>query len=298
MADAEFERRLSAAGIHRTGADLAANRRLRYRASRGALRRLLPGVYAEVEVADSLITRALAVMAFEPTAVITGAAAAALTYWPELTAPSITVAQRRLSSASYPGYRFSGRHVPSELIKERNGIRVSAPAFTAVELAGGELGGDAIDRALRSRLVRPSDLSYVLDVWPGRDGHRRRRRLVRDSMYGPFSEFERRAHRILRRHRITDWVANQPYLFNGKQYTPDLRGKRVRFVMEFDGYEFHQSRASFINDRIRWRDMTLAGWLVLPSGWELINSEQEFVSQVRRGLALARPLNEPLRLAN
>lgn len=289
---------LADAGVYRIGRDRSHNRRLQYLSRTGRLLRLLPGVHVEAEVADRLVTRALAVMAFDPHAVICGAAAAALTFWPELQVPVVTVAHRRFSGRPHPGFVFSERTIPGELIQVRNGVRMSVPAFTAVDLAGGEFGGDAIDRALRSRAVRPAELSHVLQVWPGRAGNKERRQLVEDSAYGPFSEFERRAHRILRRDGITEWVANEPYLFNGKLYLPDLRGKRVRFVMEFDGFEFHQSRTSFINDRIRWRDMTLAGWLVLPSGWELINNEAEFLSQVRRGLALARPIAEPLLRAN
>lgn len=294
----EFESLLADAGVYRVTPDRSRSRRLQYLSRTGRLRRLLPGVYVEPEVADRLLTRVLAVMAFDPSAVICGGAAAALTFWPELEVPVISVAHRRFSGRPYPGFEFSRRSIPMELIEVRSGVRISTPACTAVDLAGGEIAGDAIDRALRSRAVRPAELSHALRVWPDRGGNKQRRQLVEDSAYGPFSEFERRAHRILRRGGITEWVANEPYLFNGKLYIPDLRGKRVRFVMEFDGYEFHQSRTSFINDRIRWRDMTLAGWLVLPSGWELINNEGEFLNQVRRGLALARPINEPLRRAN
>ncbi|NNG36018.1 hypothetical protein [Nakamurella aerolata] len=294
----DFDSVLAAAGVYRIGRDPRRDRHLQYLSRTGRLRRLLPGVHVEPAVADRLTTRVLAVMAFEPHAVICGAAAAALTFWPELEVPVISVAHRRFSGRPYEGFQFSRRVIPAELIELRNGVRVSRPAFTAVDLAGGALGGDPIDRALRSRAVRPAELSHVLQVWPDRDGNKQRRRLVEDSAYGPFSEFERRAHRILRRNRITDWVANEPYLFNGRQYLPDLRGKRVRFVMEFDSFQFHHTRTSFINDRIRWRDMTLAGWLVLPSGWELINNEAEFLSQVRRGLALARPIAEPLLRAN
>ena len=58
----------------------------------GRLRRLLPGVYVDAGRAGELRVKAAAVARWDPSAVICGRAAAALTYWPEIMVGPLEVA--------------------------------------------------------------------------------------------------------------------------------------------------------------------------------------------------------------
>jgi hypothetical protein len=110
---------------------------------------VLPGVYASPEVARSVEVLMRAVSLRHPDAVVLGAAAARASFWPEAPISAIEVAApTRL--ASRPGYTFSRRHIPPDLVVERAGLRFTAPALTAIDLATFECA-DALDIALRTR---------------------------------------------------------------------------------------------------------------------------------------------------
>lgn len=117
----------------------------------GLLTAVLPGVYLLAGVAHDIRWRIAAVMAWRPDAVICGAAAAWLTFWPELRVDTIDVASPAKRQRS--GFRFHRGTIPPDLIRtHRHGLRVTAPALTTLDLVS-RFGADVIDRALRSRQV-------------------------------------------------------------------------------------------------------------------------------------------------
>jgi hypothetical protein len=103
-----------------------------------------------------LQTRVRALRCFDPDAILLGAIAAQLSFWPELRVETIECAVRH-SRAPQPGYSFSRRHIPPELIVHRSDLRYASPALTALDLCT-RLGGDAIDQALRTRATTLSQL--------------------------------------------------------------------------------------------------------------------------------------------
>ena len=111
----------------------------------GQLRGVLPGVYAPADCGDDFRLRVAAVSRWAPAAVLTGAAAARLTFWPSLTVDLVEVATSR--RGCYPGFRLTDRSIPAELVLHRNGLRVAAPALAAIDLA--ETTTDALDQVLR-----------------------------------------------------------------------------------------------------------------------------------------------------
>ena len=115
----------------------------------GNLRPVLPGVYAEQGLCDSIRTRILALMHWDPDAVLLGSAAARVSFWPEIRVSSIMCSLKH-HRRPQPGYEFTRQLIPAELVVNRSGIRYTSPALTALDLCGA-MGGDAIDQALRAR---------------------------------------------------------------------------------------------------------------------------------------------------
>ena len=92
--------------------------------------------------------------------------------------------------ASRPGYTFSRRHIPAELIVERAGLRYTAPALTAIDLATFACA-DAIDIALRTRAATLEGMYQALRLTPNRVGNQQRLKLLIDSRNEPWSAAER-----------------------------------------------------------------------------------------------------------
>jgi hypothetical protein len=93
---------------------------LRYLVLRGDLIRVLPGIYAMPDRAASLQTRVRALRCLDPDAILLGAVAARLSFWPELRVEVVECAVRP-SRAPQTGYSFTRRHIPRELVISRSG---------------------------------------------------------------------------------------------------------------------------------------------------------------------------------
>ena len=59
-----------------------------------------------------------------------------------------------------------------------------------------------------------------------------------------------------------------------------------KLVVEFDGWEFHRSRAAFEKDRRRDADLQLAGYVVLRITWRrLVDEPEAVIAQIAAALA-------------
>lgn len=261
----------------------------------GVLVSPLPGVYLAATVAGDPTLRLAAVAAWNPDAVVLGAAAARATFWPELRAPRIEVASA--TRIHRPGYSFSNVVVPPELVRRRPGLTVLAPAAAAVDLAG-QLGPDVIDTALRSRRITLDQLWDALRSMPNRPGNRGRRRIMIESRTNPWSAAERLAHREFRTRGLTGWVANAPVVTsNGELYYLDLRFRGVNLAVEIDGRIHQLDRKVFEQDRVRQNDLVRDGWIVLRFTYrQLCDDPQGVVDLVRQVLARARRSPRPHRM--
>ncbi len=223
--DEEVAQALATSGViaRRDRPDLAI--RLSRLCRAGALTAVLPGVYAATATANDWRIRIAAACRFDPSAAITGDAAAALTYWPELIPSLVQVAGRR-SVVCRPGFDFQQRIVPGALVIERNRLRLAAPELTALDQVA-ERGRDGIDRALRSRMTTLAKLHEVLALTPSRRGNRDRRAMLLDYRDEPWSAAERLAHRILREAGVTGWSTNVPIWCGGNLYYLDAPMQKV-----------------------------------------------------------------------
>lgn len=270
---------------------IAVREHLHLRAALGHQRRLgrlttvLPGVYVPSEGSTDPRVRLAAVPRWDPDAVLTHEAAAAISFWPSvpLTTVRCRVANRR---PPQDGFAFSRGRLPPELVVTRHGFRLTSPALTALYLCDA-FGGEAIDHALRARATTLELMHQALALTSGRAGNRDRRRLLVDSRDEPWSEAERRLHRLLRAARIAGWAANKPVRLRTGVVYPDVKFMALRLVIEVDGREFHSDRETFESDRWRQNSLMLEGWFVLRITWRMIAEDPgRVVEMVREAMAL------------
>ena len=136
----------------------------------GRLAMVLPGVYADSRVRSDLANPSPGACAAPPDAVLLGAAAARVSFWP--TAPLDRRWRRRFAGVlkPQPGFSFSRRRIPEELIAVRGGLRYTVPALTAIDLATFACS-DAIDIALRVRAATLAGMYEALRMTPHRAGN-------------------------------------------------------------------------------------------------------------------------------
>jgi very-short-patch-repair endonuclease len=229
----------------------------------GCLHACCPGVYTRFQDAAVPEARILAAATWISDGVLTGRAAARLTFWPDLAVPITTVSVPR-KLASRPGVRLTRDRLPGELVAEVSGCRVTVPALTALDLVA-EVGGEGIDRVLRLRLATLDDMAEALRLTPHRPGNRLRRTLLLDSRDEPWSEAEREGHRLLRAGGITGWRSNVPVWCGSTLYWVDVGFERLKLGLEIDGREVHKAEnvAQFCHDRRKWTTLVNHGWTLL-----------------------------------
>jgi very-short-patch-repair endonuclease len=242
----------------------------------GKLVPVLPGIYAAPEIARGLEVRMRAVSLRHPDAVVLGAAAARASFWPEAPIRAIEVAApTRLTNRA--GYNFSRRHIPPDLVVERAGLRFTAPALTAIDLATFECA-DALDIALRTRAATLGGMYDALRRTPNRTGNQQRLKLLIDSRNEPWSAAERLAHRILRAAGITGWKTNFPVSIQGCVYYIDIAFPQLKLAIEIDGRLHEEDEDLFESDRWRQNALIAGGWLVLRFTWRMLREHPEAVA--------------------
>jgi very-short-patch-repair endonuclease len=250
----------------------------------GKLMAVLPGVYARAEAGGSLPVRIAAVPRWDPSAIITGAAAARLSFWPTVRVVDVECAVSRTRSPQ-PGYQFTRRTIPAELVVERSGLRFTSATLTALDLAA-VTGGTAIDEVLRTRASTLPRMRWALDLTRGQWGARERRQFLLDSRDEPWSAAERLFHRLLRQAGITGWSANSAVTIGGVTYYLDVAFRRIRLAVEIDGRLYHSSETAFETDRRRQNQLILDGWRVLRFTLAMLTDDPEgVIAAVRSALA-------------
>lgn len=226
--------------------------------ARGALTRVLPGVYAPDA---SFEARVAAAMVKDPNAVVIGASAARLVWHRSVRDGPVEVATgRQLQPAR--GYHFRRGLPHPDLVLHRGSLRVAHPALSVLQMLP-EHGPDVIDDALRQGAITLAALRGALELAPHVPGNAAARRWIEDSRDEPWSAFERAVHRALRAEGIDGWVTNLRVQLDGRVAFLDIAFPRLRLAVELDGWEHHRSHQAFIADRERDVQLQLRGWRVL-----------------------------------
>lgn len=252
---------------------------------RDTITAVLPGIYLLTEQAKHREQLLAAAMLWHPDTVITGRAAAALQFWPELEAPTIDLAHPKQRRALPEPFRLTERTIPRHWVNGSTGFQCTHPALTALDLCA-ELGAEVIERALRSRLIKPSHLTNALEEFPQRAGNRARRAILVRSASNPWSAAESEAHQLLRRAGITGWVGNPPLRVRGRLYYPDILFRALRLVVEIDGSQHQTDKDVYENDRVRQNDFSLEHYDILRYSTEAVRTQQALiVAEIRELVA-------------
>jgi very-short-patch-repair endonuclease len=228
-------------------------------------------------------------MHWDPDAVLLGSAAAWVSFWPDLRVDRIECAVRH-SRARQPGFEFTRRQIPSELVVSRSGLRYTSPALTALDLCAA-VGGDAIDQALRTRATTLTHLQRAMELTAARVGNPTRRRLLLDSRAEPWSKAERLFHRLLCNAGITEWRANRPVFLDHSTFYVDVLFRKLKLVIEIDGRLYHTGVEVFETDRWRQNLLVLNGWCVLRFTWTMIEERpEEVIAMVREAIEMLTAL--------
>lgn len=173
---------------------------------------------------------------------------------------------------------------PDAVLMQSAAARVSFWPEVDVDVAP-RTSADSIDLALRRRAVTLAGLYEALRLTPNRTGNVDRRRNLVDSRNEPWSAAERRAHRLLRRHRVTGWKANWPMWVAGNLYYVDIAFRGLRLAIEIDGRLHEDDADLFESDRWRPNALVLEGWDVLRFTWAMLRDHPEAgLSTVRAAL--------------
>jgi very-short-patch-repair endonuclease len=231
---------------------------IRWRLRTGSLLRQHRGVYRVGHRAPSVEARYLAaVLAGGEGALLSGRAAAHLLGLVKGTAPApevTTRTERRIEGVK----THRSRVLDARDATIVRGVPVTTVPRTLVDIAAG-LPIDALARACHEARVRygttPAAVEAVLARRPSSPGARKLRRVIHGDVHVTLSKLESRFLELLRKEELPLPITNRPA--GGRRV--DCRWPEHRLTVELDGYQFHNSRHSWEQDRRREREARARG---------------------------------------
>jgi predicted transcriptional regulator of viral defense system len=269
---------LRACGLHRQA--------VLVRVGNGRLHRLYRGVYAVGHANPPLEGRFLAaVKACGPGAVLSHFSAAALfglVAW-DGRLPEVTV--RGAATRVHRGLRA---HRTASLdpvdIARRNGIPVTAPARTLLDLAA-TLSPRALRRAVREaqaqRLVAIRQIVDALDRLGPRRGARKLARIVATGPAPTRSELEDAVLDLMLRGGIAHPDVNAALILAGRRTVPDFRWPQQRLVVEADGGAWHDHLLAREDDAERQALLEAHGERVIRVTWTQAIARRSEIARLR-----------------
>jgi Transcriptional regulator, AbiEi antitoxin/Protein of unknown function (DUF559)/AbiEi antitoxin C-terminal domain len=265
-------RQLRALGVSASAID----RRIRA----GRLHPLHRGVFAVghrvVEVGGR---RWAAVLACGVGAVLAGISAAAAYEIRRSSSATIHVLVGRNGRERRAGIRLHWcRALPADEVTTLDGLPITTPARTLLDLAAGGLRGRAleaaIDAAERKRLLDFADLHKLLERYPGRAGTPALKAVLARYRGGDTrSELEVLIAELCDAHGLPRPLEN--CVIEGK--VRDFYWPHARLVVEADSYAWHRSPSALDDDRERDVELTLAGYRSLRFTWHQATRRRRYV---------------------
>jgi very-short-patch-repair endonuclease len=178
-----------------------------------------------------------------------------------------------------PGIRrHRARTLGAEDVAVVDGVPVTAPARTLVDLAGGVRARtleQAIAEAERLDLVDRQALAAALSRAPHSKGATLMRKLIADDAHVPFTRSSAE-EQFLALARRADLPLPETNVRVG-EYEVDFLWRSERVVVEVDGFTFHSSRPSFETDRQRDARLAVMGFRVVRVTWRQLTKEPHAV---------------------
>ncbi len=225
-------------------------------------------------------------------AVVAGKSAA-LAHGPDLitTVATHEFAVPRNRSHRVPGLVVRRADLRPHEITSVDGLRVTSVVRTLADVARYETLVEAVvaaDSALRSELITVHELHATLRTLPGGRGSSRVRRAwaLVDPRSG--SALETRARVLMALARLPRPVTQLVIYDRQGQFLArvDFAFVEARVIVETDGYAYHNSRESFLSDRIRLDELARLGWTLIRLTWEDIVLRPDWVIQLLRDLGV------------
>jgi very-short-patch-repair endonuclease len=233
-------------------------REIEVRLRKGVLIRVHRGVYRVGHLAPSEATYLAAVLAAGEGALLCGRAAAHLLGLVKGRAPGpevIARTQRRIEGVTTHRSRAAGDGRDATIVRT---IPVTTVPRTLVDISS-ELSLDALARACHEAGVRygatPNSVEAVLAQRPGSPGAKKLRRVIHGDVHVTLSKLEAHFLALLRGENLPLPRTNKP----AGTRRVDCRWPDHRLTVELDGYQFHNSRHSWEQDRRREREARARG---------------------------------------
>ena len=191
----------------------------------------------------------------------------------------IDVTVRATGRANRPGIRIHWRpSMPADEVTTLDGLPITTPARTLLDLAAGGLRGRhleaAVDAAERKRLLDFADLHELLERYPGRPGTPSLKAVLERYRGGDTrSELESIVAELCDAHGLPRPLEN--CLIEGK--VRDFYWPHARLVVEADSYSCHRSPSALDDDRERDVELTLACYRSLRFTWHQATRRRRYV---------------------
>ena len=211
-------------------------------------------------------------------AVISDASAGAEWAIRRFSAATIHVTVSPTGRVRRPGIRLHWRSLAADEVTTLDGLPITTPARTLLDLAARGLRGRqleaAVDRAERQRLLDFADLHALLARYPGRPGTSALKAVLERYRGGDTrSELEELLAELCDAHGLPRPLEN--CVVEGK--VRDFYWPHARLVVEADSYAWHRSPSALDDDRERDVELTLAGIRTLRFTWEQVTRRRRYV---------------------
>jgi very-short-patch-repair endonuclease len=259
---------LEAAGVNRGS--------VAHQLANGRLRRVYRGVFIVAPFAGPRAVEHAALLAGGEYAVLSHNASG--TVW-EIAAPSteVDLTLRTGARRHQPGLRFHRSPLSRADWCERDGLRLTTPARTVLDLATRLNAGDLarlVNEVQVQRLATERALHDAIGRSPRHRGVNALRRALADEPRLTRSELERHMLALVRRIGLPEPLTNARVL----GYEVDFLWPHHRVVVETDGYAAHHTRARFESDRARDAALQAAGYRVLRFSWRQLIDAPEVIA--------------------
>jgi Protein of unknown function (DUF559) len=219
------------------------------------------------------------VLAFAPDGVLSHVSAGAA--WEIVRSSGLHVTVSRNGRARRPGVVVHHRRSAPDEVTELNGLPITTPARTLLDLAASGLNRTrlevAVDRAERTRLLDFADLHRLLARHAGAPGTPSLKAVLA-AYSDPLdvrSELETLVLELCYAHGLPRPLVN--CVIEGE--VRDFCWPSRRLVVEADSYAWHRSPAALTADRERDVELTLAGWRVLRFTYAQVTRRPKWVAR-------------------
>ena len=185
--------------------------------------------------------------------------------------------------------------LPPDEVTTRNGIAVTTPARTLLDLAA-VVSPHHLERAATEaeiqRLTSPTSLAALVARYPTRTGTKAIRKLLRTRDIGrniTKHQLELRFLAFLDAQRLTRPRINATVDLHPKPREVDCLWPYHRLVAELDGFATHGTRKAFEEDRERDRALLVAGYRVTRITWRQLAEDEQALAEALRSLLAPAP---------